>query len=41
MSFRAKSRNPVMKPKRDAAGFSDFAEFTLSKRRESNVLRSK
>jgi hypothetical protein len=29
-----------MKPKKDAAGFFDFAEFTLSNRRELNGLRS-
>jgi hypothetical protein len=30
----------VMKPKKNAAGFFDSAEFTLSNRRESNGLRS-
>ena len=30
----------VMKPKENAAGLFDSAEFTLSNRRESNGLRS-
>ena len=30
----------VMKPKKNAAGFFDSAEFSLSNRRESNGLRS-
>ena len=30
----------VMKPKKNAAGFFDSAEFALSNRRESNGVRS-
>jgi len=38
--IRTEVEESVMKPKKNAAGFFDSAEFTLNNRRESNGLRS-